>query len=140
MELIADVFPTINARYQNVKCLFEREGDILSPKILVISINFELLKIIPGNCQSYKSVDTFITQLDAVNYPTAFLNSLGLSGLPPHRLVPKIGSPIILLGNLDPIENYIGTRIILKRMLPMSLKQNLFLVVREAISMYQEIH
>ena len=33
-------------------------------------------------------------------YPTEFLNSLTLSGLPPHEMELKVGCPVILLRNL----------------------------------------
>ena len=35
---------------------------------------------------------------DGTYYPSEFLNSLNLSGIPPHRLILKIGSPVIIYG------------------------------------------
>ncbi|KAL4583557.1 hypothetical protein LXL04_008135 [Taraxacum kok-saghyz] len=48
-------------------------------------------------------------------YPMEFLNSLNVSGLPPHYLRLKIGCPIILLRNIDPSNGLCnGTRLICK--------------------------
>ncbi|XP_022008025.1 uncharacterized protein LOC110907339 [Helianthus annuus] len=48
-------------------------------------------------------------------YPVEFLNSLTVSGLPPHKLRLKIGCPIILLRNIDPSHGLCnGTRLICK--------------------------
>jgi ATP-dependent DNA helicase PIF1 len=47
-------------------------------------------------------------------YPTEFLNSLNFSGVPPHKLLLRVGCPIILLRNLTGgLAN--GTRLIVKR-------------------------
>ena len=48
----------------------------------------------------YKSADTIAEEDIAQTYPTEFLNSLTLSGLPPHEMELKIGSPVMLLRNL----------------------------------------
>jgi ATP-dependent DNA helicase PIF1 len=46
---------------------------------------------------------------------TEFLNSLNFSGVPPHKLVLRVGCPIILLRNLTGgLAN--GTRLIVKRL------------------------
>lgn len=48
-------------------------------------------------------------------YPTEFLNSLSFSGVPPHKLVLRVGCPIILLHNLiGGLAN--GTRLIMTRL------------------------
>ena len=49
-------------------------------------------------------------------YPVEFLNSLNMSGVPPHKLTLHIGCPIICLRNLSPgLAN--GTRLIVKRLM-----------------------
>ena len=46
-------------------------------------------------------------------YPTKFLNSLTLSGMPPHKLTLKKGQPVILLRNVCASEGLCnGTRLI----------------------------
>ena len=48
-------------------------------------------------------------------FPTEYLNSLNFSGVPPHKLVLRVGCPIILLRNMSGgLAN--GTRLIVKRL------------------------
>ncbi|XP_026463835.1 uncharacterized protein LOC113366447 [Ctenocephalides felis] len=61
----------------------------------------QLLNIGNGECFTYKSVDTATNQDDILNYPTEFLNSLELPGLPPHNLQLKVRSVVIMLRNLN---------------------------------------
>ena len=52
-------------------------------------------------------------------YPTEFLNCLNPSGISPHRLVLKIGSPVIMLRNLNPNEGLCnGTMLICRQFSP----------------------
>jgi ATP-dependent DNA helicase PIF1 len=66
---------------------------------------------------SYKSIDTVCDTAEAVNYPTKFLNSLDLPGMPSHNLQLKVGSPVILLRNLNPPRLCNGTRLIIKKLM-----------------------
>ena len=55
---------------------------------------------------------------DQAKYPTEFLNSLNISGVPPHELNLKIGLPVILLRNINPIIGLCnGTRMVVKQIL-----------------------
>lgn len=58
-----------------------------------------------------------MNQDEVVHYPTEFLNSLDLPGLPPHILSLKIGVPIILLRNIDLPRLCNGTRLAIIRMM-----------------------
>ena len=50
-----------------------------------------------------------------VNFPTEFLNSISLNGMPPHRLFLIKFATVILLRNLDPDEGLCnGTRLIIR--------------------------
>lgn len=64
-------------------------------------INQQLLNEIPSEEKTFYSVDSILDDEQAVQYPTEFLNSLQLSGMPTHKLNVKVGCPIMLLWNLD---------------------------------------
>ena len=52
-------------------------------------------------------------------FPTEFLNTIELQGIPPHWLELKPGSVIILLRNLNPSEGHVnGTRYVVQNLLP----------------------
>lgn len=58
-----------------------------------------------------------MNQDDVVNYPTEFLNSLELPGLPPHNLQLKVGSVVIMLRNINQPRLCNGTRLAVKRLM-----------------------
>ena len=63
-------------------------------------INEMIMDKFPGIGHTYLSADT-IAEEDMYNaYPTEFLNSITLSGMPPHSMTLKVGAPVILLRNL----------------------------------------
>ncbi|GJZ29210.1 DNA helicase [Tanacetum coccineum] len=52
-------------------------------------------------------------------YPREYLNTLSFTELPPHKLELKIGTPIILLRNINIVDGLCnGTRLIVKQLLP----------------------
>ena len=63
---------------------------------------------------SLKSVDTVINQDVVVNYPTEFLNSLELPGLPPQFTI-KVGSVVIMLRDIYQPRMCNGTRLTVKK-------------------------
>ncbi|GFV00105.1 ATP-dependent DNA helicase [Trichonephila clavipes] len=100
-ELVQKVFPNIAQNYKNHQWLSTRA--ILAAKNFdVNTINFTIQHGIPSETTTYKSIDTVENQDEVVSYPTEFLNSLDLPGMPPHVLTLKIGVPIILLRNINP--------------------------------------
>jgi ATP-dependent DNA helicase PIF1 len=67
--------------------------------------------VLPWICQSF-SADSIADDDNSSEYTTEFLNSLNVSGLPPHKLILKKNAPIILLRNLNPrIGACNGTRL-----------------------------
>ena len=111
------VFPNIQRHFNDHKWLCERA--ILAPKNnSVNAINLQVQQQLPGEAKSYVSLDTVVDADQAVQYPTEFLNSLEPPGMPPHNLLLKIGSPIILLRNLDAPRLCNGTRLCVKSLMP----------------------
>ncbi|GFS92039.1 ATP-dependent DNA helicase [Trichonephila clavipes] len=109
-ELLQKFFPNIAQNYKNHQWLSTRA--ILAAKnIDVNTINFTIQHGIPSETTTYKSIDTVENQDEVVNYPTEFLNSLDLPGMPPHVLTLKIGVPIILLRNINSPRLCNGTRL-----------------------------
>lgn len=109
------VFPDIGENFDSPQWLCERA--ILAPRNdTVDKINLELLALLPGQSESFRSIDTVQDQEQAVQFPAEFLNSLQPSGMPAHNLILKKGAPIMLLRNLDPPRLCNGTRLVIKSM------------------------
>ncbi len=111
-DLISFIYPNLST-YSNSKYLVERA--ILTPKnVDVYAINTIIMNQFPGEAIEYFSADTIEEQTNSEHqYPMEFLNSLTIGGLPPHKLSLKIGSPIILLRNINPSDGLCnGTRLV----------------------------
>lgn len=113
-ELIQNVFPDIINNYLDHDWLYNR-AILAARNVDVDEINFQIQQLLPSDSMSFKSIDTVVYENEAVNFPIEFLNSLDLPGMPPHNLQLKIGSPIILLRNLNPPKLCNGTRLVIKR-------------------------
>ncbi|XP_021991846.1 ATP-dependent DNA helicase PIF1-like [Helianthus annuus] len=112
-ELIHAIFPSIEDNVYSSDYIISRA--ILSTKNdSVDEINNQMIEIFQGEEKVYYSFDE--AEDDQRNFcPVEFLNSLNVSGLPPHKLRLKIGCPIILLRNIDPSHGLCnGTRLICK--------------------------
>ncbi|KAK2414408.1 hypothetical protein QL285_037001 [Trifolium repens] len=83
---------------------------ILASTIQVVEeINNYVLSLIPGEATDYYSCDSIdqsdVNDCEIFNTLTPeFLNSLRTSGLPNHKISLKIGTPIMLMRNLDQAE------------------------------------
>uniref|UniRef100_A0AAG5CX79 DNA helicase Pif1-like 2B domain-containing protein n=1 Tax=Anopheles atroparvus TaxID=41427 RepID=A0AAG5CX79_ANOAO len=64
----------------------------------------------------FMSIDSVTNPEEVTNYPSEFLNSLDLPGMPPHNLRLKIGSVIIMLRNLNQPQLCNGTRLVVKQL------------------------
>ena len=70
----------------------------------VEEINDICLDMIDGETKTYLSADRCLHKKDEVNFPTEFLNAQTPNSCPQHKLNLKIGAPIILMRNLDPMN------------------------------------
>ena len=74
-----------------------------------------MVRRIPGELHTLTSVDTVGDMDDQTAFPTKFLNTLCLSGMPEHELLLKINSIVILLRNMDIKGGHCnGTRYLVK--------------------------
>ena len=116
-DLMSAVFPDLSTKYSDTKWLCERA--ILAPTNKAVNeINDTLLTHIPTRQIVYTSFDTTVDADDAVNFPVELLNSLNPPGLPPHYLQLKLGSPVMLLRNIDAPKLCNGTKLTVKQLLP----------------------
>ncbi|XP_050335784.1 uncharacterized protein LOC126762782 [Bactrocera neohumeralis] len=114
--LIDHIFPDVHTQYANRKWLAERA--ILAAKnVDGNGLNLKIQQLLPGDLVSYKSIDAVCDTNETVNYPIEFLNSLDLPGMPPNHLQLKVGSPIILLRNLNPPRLCNGIRLVIKKLM-----------------------
>jgi ATP-dependent DNA helicase PIF1 len=115
-ELIHAVYPAFSQNYLILNWL--RDRVILAAKNEDgHEIMNQTLAMLPAVVTAYKSIDTVVDANEVVNFPPEFLNSLDSTGLPPHRLLLKVGSPIILLRNVDPPKRCNGTRLCVRKIL-----------------------
>jgi len=119
--LISNIFDNIDNNYfnnENYINYIKNRAILTLRNDDVDDINEKIINIFPGEAQEFLSADS-VEDEDFVHqnlYPIEFLNTLTPSGTPPHKLVLKIGAPIILLRNINPTEGLCnGTRLIIRR-------------------------
>ncbi|CAF1060263.1 unnamed protein product [Brachionus calyciflorus] len=114
-ELIELIFPKIsdnNIDYESIA----KSAILTSKNIDVDRFNELATSLFPGEERKYYSVDSVLNDAHTALYPLEFLNTINLSGMPPHKLNLKIGMPIILLRNVSPAEGLCnGTRLIISK-------------------------
>ncbi|GJZ46103.1 DNA helicase [Tanacetum coccineum] len=95
-----------------------QEKAIICPKNNVADvINTKILSLLTTTTRTYLSYDD--DRGVKLLYPKEYLNSLSFPGLPPHRLTLKVGSPIMLLRNINIVGGLCnGTRLIVTQLLP----------------------
>ena len=100
---------------------------ILTPKNAdVDTLNDDIIERINCDMQNLYSTDTVSAEDNSAIYPPEFLNSLNISGLPPHKLRLKVGCTVMLLRNLDPSNHHCnGSRYIISEISTRVLKVGL---------------
>jgi ATP-dependent DNA helicase PIF1 len=146
-ESIADCLSTIYPAFDNPMDLFS-ENCILVPKNkMVRHINSVCIQRFPGRLREYNAINDVTEGADITHFPIEFLDSLEISGLPPHKLQLKIGSPIILMRNLDPPKLCNGTslivhdlynNLILARITSGSFKNHIVMIPRVSIYLSED--
>ena len=116
-DLVDKIFPDFQNEFRDISWVKNRA--ILCPTNEECSyINRILLDLLPGDSTVYNSCDS-VSEAEAHMYPTEFLNTIELQGIPPHHLELKPGAVIILLRNLNPSEGHVnGTRYVIQNLLP----------------------
>ncbi|XP_071739059.1 uncharacterized protein [Rutidosis leptorrhynchoides] len=115
-SIVDSTYPNlINNLYESA---YFQERAILAPTHEhVDKINDRLLQLVPGeemtylSCDGVDASDNYMTGHRGMQTPE-FLNSLKFAGIPNHKLVLKIGVPIMLLRNIDQLNGLCnGTRL-----------------------------
>ncbi|KAH0735831.1 hypothetical protein KY285_011538 [Solanum tuberosum] len=129
-SIVEAVYPSLLQKYNDPTYLQERA--ILTPKNeMVHELNDTIMQMIPGEGRTYFSSDNVCkasvnTNDEDLLYPTEFLNSLRFPGIPNHDVHLKVGTPVMLLRNLNQSEGLCnGTRLIVTHLGNWSISVNI---------------
>jgi ATP-dependent DNA helicase PIF1 len=113
--MVVAIYPRLHEGQATNEYLHERA--ILAPRNKEVSlINTMVLSYLPGTQVNFLSADSAEDTKVPNTYPSEFLNTLEVNGMPSHKLLLKIGAPMILLRNLDPLAGLCnGMRLIVRR-------------------------
>ncbi|KAL5718796.1 DNA helicase [Ranunculus cassubicifolius] len=110
-DLISEVFPNLSRNANNTNYMINR-AIITSTNDHVDEINNKIITSFPGEEISYYSFDSVESDHRSL-YQPEFLNSINQGNLPPHRLILKVGCPIMLIRNIEPRSGLCnGTRLV----------------------------
>ena len=125
-EIGRQVAPDLATRYTDERYMVE--GAVLATKNEDVDrINSAVMSRFPGDPVELQSADIVLREGDEGIGPSEFLNSLDISGRPPHLPRLKIGAPVMLLRNLNPDhDRRNGTKAIVRRISQRCLEIKLF--------------
>ena len=121
-QLIDAIYPGISTLNpdQDFRCEYFKERVILSPRnASVDELNEKVLNELPGEGRTFLSADKALddSEKDIDNLPIDYINGINIAGFPLHKTVLKVGSPVLLLRNLDPAGGLCnGTRLLITRL------------------------
>ncbi|CAH9125015.1 unnamed protein product [Cuscuta epithymum] len=120
--IVQSTYPNLHEQYQSqeyMKCRTILTSTVES----VDKINDYILSSTPGEAKEYLSADSAEKlggpEGDALAAltPPEFLNTLSLPDFPKHKLKLKVGTPVMLLMDMDPFQGLcIGARLIITRL------------------------
>ena len=98
-EFCRKIFPKLEENFNDPDYLNGRV--ILAPtNNEVAMLNSRVLKMLPGEVETFRSGDELAASEDLLRFNMEFLNSLQPNGFPPFELQLKPGMPLMLLRNL----------------------------------------
>uniref|UniRef100_A0A0R0J3Z4 ATP-dependent DNA helicase n=1 Tax=Glycine max TaxID=3847 RepID=A0A0R0J3Z4_SOYBN len=119
--IVNSTFPYLCRNHNNTE-FFQSRAILALTNEIVQQVNDYILSLIPGEHMEYLSFDLVdksetIESCHFNSLTIEFLNSLTTSGMPNHSIKLKIGSPIMLLRNLDQTQGLCNdTRLIVTRL------------------------
>ena len=113
-EVIEEIFEDFEANI-GISEYFQSRVLLAATNQIINEVNNEMVDRMPGDLHCFTSVDTVDDLDDATMFPTEYLNTLSLSGLPEHELNLKVDTVVILLRNMDIKGGHCnGTRYLVK--------------------------
>ena len=115
-DLIKTIFGDLGNLLSRLDSKQLRQHAILTPYNKDVNeLNDTITSMLPGDSHESLSSDSIAEdQPDAALYQVEFLNQLQPSGIAAHKLMLKVGMPIILMRNLNPAAGLAnGTRLII---------------------------
>ncbi|KFM57162.1 hypothetical protein X975_09078, partial [Stegodyphus mimosarum] len=110
VEFIAKIYQHLQQNLNSDHWLCAR-AILASRDEIVNKINIDILKEVQGEVKEYLSMDAIMNTEQSTSYPTEFLNSLELSGVPSLKLQLKLNVPAMLMRNIDTPELYNETKL-----------------------------
>lgn len=126
--LIETIYPNLEQNHRDIDWLSGR-AILATTNAMIKDLNIIIKERLTVQSRIYSSVDLVVDEHNnadnidnsqIIHFPMEFLNTLTPNGFPPHKLILKVGSPIMMLRNSDPPKLCNGTRLVVR-----SLENNL---------------